>query len=61
MPTSQPCRLCSFVQAYNKRIQNINRVPDGFPTFVRDGYEVKVRIPALIPLDQRPVHSEVSR
>jgi FKBP-type peptidyl-prolyl cis-trans isomerase len=31
------------LEAYNKRIQNINRVPDGFPTFVRDGYEVKIK------------------
>jgi len=28
--------------AYNKRIQTLNRVPEGFPVFVRNGYNVKV-------------------
>ena len=28
--------------AYNRRIQTLNRVPEGFPVFVRSGYNVKV-------------------
>eukprot|EP00667_Euglena_gracilis_P015251 EG_transcript_15843 len=29
----------------NRRIQAINRVPGGFPVFVRDGYNVKIKVP----------------
>lgn len=28
----------------NRRIQAINRVPGGFPTFIRDGYNVKIKV-----------------
>jgi len=30
------------LKQFNERIQRINRVPEGFPTFVRDGYDVKI-------------------
>eukprot|EP00898_Chlorokybus_atmophyticus_P004677 jgi/Chlat1/520/Chrsp103S01111 len=30
---------------YNRRIQSLNNVPDGFPAFVREGYDVRVLTP----------------
>jgi len=33
------------LEEYNRQIQAINRVPGGFPTFIREGYTVKIKSP----------------
>ncbi len=33
---------CRQVLNLNRRIQTQNRVPDGFPGFIREGFDVKV-------------------